>query len=196
MKAILIYIIIFPSLFFTNTDKQRINSTFKFDETQLQNGDIILRSGRGFLSEVFRSMSDKEKKYSHAGIIFFINKNPFVCHYIDADSIDFKVEPLNIFASSYQCSAFAVYRYNLSAKMQCIIVNEIHKNILHPLPFDNRFDLRTDDSMYCTEWVCKCLSKSGIKIPYTNHAGFKYLSADNLYINTACKKINDYEYRN
>ena len=38
-----------------------------------------------------------------------------------------------------------------------------------PLPFDQHFDLKTNDSFYCTEWISKSLWKSAhLNIPVTN----------------------------
>ena len=45
-----------------------------------QTGDIVLRNGKGFISDLFRNTSKREKKYSHAGIIVIENNQPYVYH--------------------------------------------------------------------------------------------------------------------
>ncbi|MFM7234723.1 MAG: hypothetical protein ACKOZM_09035, partial [Flavobacteriales bacterium] len=54
----------------------------KPDLTALRNGDIIFRHGRGMVSNTLLSLSQTDKRYSHAGVIAIEEGVVFVYHCI------------------------------------------------------------------------------------------------------------------
>jgi hypothetical protein len=49
-----------------------------------------------------------------------------------------------------------------------------------------KFDLNSDDRLYCAEMVYKAFSRTFETDTFfetTNHKGFKYVSTDNIFIN-------------
>jgi len=74
---------------FGNHNLKVANNKVVFPEeirTNLQPGDVILRSGKGFISNVFRQFSVKDKRYSHAGIIDSENGKFYVYHILGGTS--------------------------------------------------------------------------------------------------------------
>ena len=175
---------------FTPDDISFSNSSVTVS-TNLHSGDVILRDSKGLIGTFFRNLSQTEKKYSHAGFIRIRGGKIWVCHYIDQDNgKGLKLEELKDFVDRGKCNAFAVYRFDINQQEEKNLDNIINASITHPLPFDSDFDLKTDNSLYCTEWIAKSLFKSSnISIPATKIAGLEYFAPDNLYINTACKQI-------
>jgi hypothetical protein len=161
---------------------------------KLHDGDIILRNSRGLLASLFRQTSQHEKKYSHAGIVINIDKKPYICHYIDNGEYDFIIQPVENFASYDECSEFAAYRYELTEVMKQSIRQDVIANVKRPLHFDTDFDFKSDNKLYCTEWISKCFLSVGINIPLSTSAGFDYVAPENLYLNTGCKKLFSYAY--
>lgn len=156
-------------------------------------GDIILRESRGVLGELFKSFSLKERKYSHAGFVNNVNGEILVSHFTD-EQTGVVSEKLSVFIAKDNCRSFAVFRpeYTIS---QVIAIHEIINdpdNLL--ISFDSKFDLLSDDAMYCTEWVYKCLNKVDVHTPLTHSKGGDYVAPDNLYINNLVKKIYEASY--
>lgn len=164
---------------------------------QLQTGDIILRNSNGMLASFFRNMSKQDKRYSHAGFIVVGNKT-WVCHYIDNENGNGLIaEELKDFVNEHKCNAYGVYRFPLTeaerGKLDYIISNDIQ----HPVAFDEKFDLQTDDKLYCTEWISKSLwNAAHIKIPVTASEMMEYIALDNLYINSGSRMIAVDQYQN
>ncbi len=153
---------------------------------KLHSGDIILREGNSFVSQVFRNFSQTEKHYSHSGLIYLLNGNYYVCHILAAEgkrSDKIRLEPLSSFCNTEDNLSWAIYRTEIDT-------NEIKKEITELLnakiAFDKEFKLATDDKMYCTELVYKILTKANDNkkfINLTHSNGLDYVACDNLYLN-------------
>src|SRR3954465_12223690 len=53
---------------------------------RLKSGDIIFRHGKGIISDFFARLSEKDHRYSHAGIIHIENNIVYVYHLTGGDS--------------------------------------------------------------------------------------------------------------
>jgi hypothetical protein len=162
----------------------------------VQSGDLVLRCGRGFISNAMRNFSIQEKKYSHAGIAVIENGKVFVCHMLGdevEDSMsDFLKEPFELFCSPNGNSSFAVYRYKLSREQTTQFIKSLEELSSKIIPFDAQFDLESDEKLYCTELIYKCLQKSSNNsnyLPLSRIGNRSYVAIDNLYLNNHCKKI-------
>ncbi len=166
----------------------------------LKTGDLIVRHGRGFISNAFMSLSFKEKKYSHSGIIHIENGKAFVYHAIGGEeNVDNKMrkDPLKDFCDPQYVHSFGVYRYDLNESQLRQYDSLATDYFQKGLQFDTKLDLATDDVMYCSELIYKVLQKvTGDKdyIPTSEVKGFKYVAIDNLYLNKHCKVVSEYEY--
>lgn len=172
---------------------QHIDTCFRL----IQDGDLIVRSGVDAISEMFKKANTREKIYSHAGLVFKENGAWMVYNIIgtaDNPNADLRRDSVHHFVSPYDNSGFAVYRFKLSPKQ---------KNALHDLAvtyfkerrtFDPSFNLETDSSLYCTEFVYKALNQvtnSKNYFPLTQMGDFRFVAVDNLYerkdIKLVCK---------
>ncbi len=165
---------------------------------KLQNGDLVLRNSKGLLSFVFRNSSLQERKFTHAGFLYKINNEWLVYHFIDDNkNSGLHTEALHDFIANEKCTAYAFYRYQLNTEEQNKLDSIISSSKNELISFDSDFDLATDSSMYCSEWIAKTLSKAVIEkhfIPETTVAGYTYIAPDNLYLNTHCKLLYKNEF--
>ena len=193
-----ILINIFLYFQFSESNANTINKNTIPPTIELQNGDVVLRNGKGLISTAFRSSSVQHKQYTHAGFVQRINNRMFVYHFIDdKENSGLHIEKLDEFINADKCDGFAAYRYHLNEieyrRLNSFITDTTNK-LIH---FDPHFDLLTDTLMYCTEWIAKTLNKATGKkdfIPNSISGSFTYVAPDNLYFNTPCELIYKYKY--
>ena len=170
--------------------KALVNSSVK-----LHSGDIVLRNGKGLISELFRNTSRLKKEYSHAGIILIEEKDTLVAHMMgDGLTSGLRTESLSSFCSSDKNISYAVYRYDLKPSQEQSITNFVHIIKASQIPFDDRFNLDSDSALYCTELIFKSLSTAGYKLQCSDLRGEKYLSIDDLYVRNKAELIFEHHY--
>lgn len=168
---------------------------------KIYSGDIVLRLGHGYISETLKSISQKDRQYSHAGIISVESGVPYVYHLIgsESDASTLRREMLTDFCSPSAAQSYALYHILLNDSQKNTVDSLNHYYYHCALPFDRRFDMETDSAMYCTEYVYKILSRaSGGKFLVTSSelSGFRFIGCDDIYLNTKCEKIMAYTYKN
>ncbi len=128
-------------------------------EKRLLSGDIVFRHGSGFWSEFIRKNTPRDKRFSHAGIIWRECGKIWVIH---AEGDDFsgqgQVEkvPLADFVRTAKKVGF--FRLKLSAKER----SDFAVNALAMLnvEFDWKFDKNDHRKVYCTELLYVALQKT------------------------------------
>ncbi|CAN5352852.1 hypothetical protein BH11BAC1_BH11BAC1_05260 [soil metagenome] len=175
-------------------------SIAKPDITKLKAGDLIFRHGRGFISNALMSLGQREKKYSHSGIISIENGRVLVYHAIGGEeniSNKLRKDPLSVFCEPADVHAFGIYRTDLNEKQIDAVMSLVSTYFQRGLEFDTKFDLATDDKMYCTELIYKvflgALGKQNY-ISLSTITGKEYIACDDLYFNSHCQPIYSYQY--
>ena len=169
-------------------------------ENKFQTGDIILRSGKGFISHFFRELSLNDKKFSHAGIIYIEGNKIFVYHILGGKpgiANELRKEPLETFCNRNENNGFAVYRYDLSSDKKSEMIKMTEKLFSSKIKFDTHFDLSTDSEMYCTELVYKIVNTASGKnnyLPFTIVNSNKFIAPDNLYWNNHATLVISVDY--
>lgn len=137
-------------------------TSFKINVEEVQNGDLIFRSGNSLVSEVVRAM-DTQKTYSHVGILLKSNGNLNVIHTEPASKVAI-VEPIESFISFEKADSIGVFRLKeIEAKKRDLIAEIAKEFATNNTPFDAFFDLNTEHTLYCTELVWQAISKAGVK---------------------------------
>ncbi len=163
--SILLFIIIYK-LHGEAKQKQNVNN-FNCDLV-LKNGDLVFRKGRSIASRVVL-ITDRASSYSHVGVIYMLNEIPYVIHTVPDESendIDYvKMEKLSVFFSSEKASRGSVFRlkepYKNSAKLAALTAKSYFDD---KIVFDDAFDLKSENKLYCTELVWKAYQKVGINL--------------------------------
>lgn len=166
---------------------------------KFETGDIVLRNGKGFISDVFKNFSLHEKRFSHAGIVVVEHGRVEVYHIIGEENNGMKKELFSDFCNSNYNSAFAVYRYDFSAEQKQRMETEAKRLFFSHTKFDEVFDLSSDSKMYCTEMIYKIVEKvTGTKnyLPTSVLNNRQYIAPDNLYKNVHSTLIYETTYEN
>lgn len=146
------------------------------------------------------SLGQKEKKYSHAGIISVESGNVFVYHALGGEeniSNKLRKDKLELFCQPADVHGFGIYRTDLTAEEIRTVLALAEKYYRAGLEFDTKFDLATDEKMYCTEFVYKVFAAALGEENYislSRSAGKTYVSCDDIYSNTHCTSVYAYQY--
>ena len=142
--------------FYFSIKPQSVYCNFNFQN--LQNGDLIFRRGRSVESHVVLA-SDHKSNFSHVGIIYIENHVPFVIHAVPGENKGgkdyIKKELVEDFLLPDKASEFAIYRTDFPQEINDQAAINAHLYYLHKLIFDDKYDLSTDDKLYCTELIIK-----------------------------------------
>lgn len=174
-------------LFWTCSEKVNPKEPPIYDLSLAQNGDIIYRLGSGLFSDYFKDFSQRDKKFSHVGIIYktALNDTLFVIH---AEADDFsgigfvKKEPVSFFLDDVR--NWAIYRL----KTNDIICQKVSDYAFQyqekKIPFDTAFDTQDSSAFYCTELVAHCVNNAFQKKviePNTVVKNKAYFAIDDTY---------------
>ena len=142
-----------------------------------------------------RRLSLHDKTYSHSGIASLENDTLFVYHAMGGEwNPDKKIcrDPFELFCNPYENRGFGIYRYQLDKKQLNRFTDSAKSYYKQGVTFDMKFDLATDDKMYCTEFIFKAMNPI-IPISTTTMNGITFVAPDNLYSIKECsmlKQIN------
>ena len=123
----------------------------------LKNGDVILRSGVGLWSELFRSRNTRDKRFSHVGIVCIGSDG--ICRVIHSEADDLTgsgevfLDTLEHFVGA--SSDIGIGRLHISDPD---MLAEAARSFLGR-PFDWNFNGNDDSAVYCTELVDLSLRK-------------------------------------
>ncbi len=131
--------------------------------SMLHPGDIILRRGKSFASEIITKILKTPLNVSHCGLIVEYNKEFSVIHSVsrslsDCDGI--QIESLSDFLLDSQPQSNIVVRYKGSPQQIESYITEAFRLLTLELPFDNSFELDNGDNLYCTELFWEILPEN------------------------------------
>ena len=157
--------------------------------SMLRSGYLVLRMGLGADSRILAQMNRTNKSYSHCGIVMMEHGYPFVYHSIGGeDNPDERLrrDSAKFFFSPLHNTALAIVRYDLG-KDELNDLRKVVSSYYQRRPrFDMKFDLKTDDELYCAEFVYKAVNKAVKDTTYiktTSMAGYRFVGTDNLFVN-------------
>lgn len=202
-----------PKISDSSSVKTNVQSLLNIKEASLllKDGDLVTRSDDDFESLALQNFSQKERTYSHSGIAFKEDSVFVIFHCmagIENPNGACRKEPFDSFVNPVKKTGFGIFQYQLSTTETKRLHLVLQQNYQSKKPFDISFNLKTDDSLYCSEMIAKGLqqaTKGRVKIPtsflhnfkpkimgYQTRSFFKtfeYIGIDNLYINPFCKEI-------
>ena len=177
----------------------------------LKDGDLVTRSDDDFESLTLQNFSQKDRTFSHSGIAFKEDSGFMIYHCmagLENPDGACRKEPFDSFVSPVKKTGFGIFQYQLSTAETERLHLLLRQNYQSKKPFDISFNLKTDDSLYCSEMIAKGLqhaTNGRIKIPTSFLHNFKpkimgyqpgrffktfeYIGIDDLYMNPFCKEI-------
>ena len=154
----------------------------------LQTADLLVRRGDDMTSYMLSQLNNKDKTYSHCGVVVVEDGYPFVYHSIGGeDNPDgvIRRDSAHHWCSPANNHGFAGYRYNMADSTKVKLVSVIQSYYTEGRMFDMAFDLATDDRLYCSEMIYKAISKATGDDDYiqlsTNY-GRSFAGVDDLYL--------------
>ena len=165
------------------------------NKKMVQQGDLIVRSGRDFTSETMRQLSAQDKTYSHCGIASIEHDSLFVYHSIGGEwnpDQKLRTDPFEIFCNPFENRGFGIFRYKLTPEENARLIGLVQKFYKEGIMFDMKFDLVSDERMYCTEFVYKAVEEAShhkISLSTTTLNHLRFVAPDNLFINPACVEL-------
>lgn len=127
-----------------------------------QEGDLVVRLTDELISQQVRQLNEKDKSYSHSGIVIKRDGKDFVCNInpdeAGADTVRF--EPLDSFINPHKNLSCALYRYDLTVKERGDFISQLNRYHDEHIRFDKIYDLATDSVLYCSEMIYKALNKA------------------------------------
>jgi hypothetical protein len=176
---------------------QKIKKAFiKIDSARqiIATGDLIVRTGNDFTSESLRSLNQRDKTYSHCGIASIENNNLFVYHALGGDfnpNQKIRKDKFEIFADPYSNRGVGIYRYQLlqgDINNLMLTVKQLHQM---GIMFDMKFDLQSNNRMYCAEFVYKAYlmgTKGKLQFNTSHIDKFAFIGVDDLFLQPLCKE--------
>lgn len=170
-------------------------------EKIINTGDLITRTGNDFTSESLRQLNQHDKTYSHCGIASIENDSVFVYHALGGEfNPDEKIrrDAFNLFCEPYNNRGIGLFRFQLSAATIAKVMAVAKQNYREGIMFDMKFDLLTDDRMYCAEFVYKSfLSGTENKLFFnvSHLKNFTYIGVDDLFMTNGCNELKRIIYK-
>ncbi len=162
----------------------------------LMEGDLILRSGTDVVSEGIKMMNETDKTYSHAGIVVKDRDGKIkIAHSISLGSGKKSLiseDLIENFISPDENSGYMILRYSEIVDYKGQISEVVREMREEGIEFDHKMDFKSDEKMYCTEFIYKVFKRVNKKfegILLKNYEGEDYLPLENLYLNAKCNII-------
>lgn len=170
----------------------RAYSAIDSAEKKIQTGDLIVRTGNDFTSESLRGLNQRDQTYSHCGIASIENDSVFIYHALGGEfNPDQKIkrELFRYFADPNSNKGIGIYRFNISSRDIAGCVQKAIELYKTGVMFDMKFDLKSNERMYCAEFVYKSYAKGsdGKLVFGTSHIkDFVFIGVDDLFLHPLC----------
>ncbi len=184
-----------------NARMERAFNTIASLTSLIRNGDLITRTGNDFASETFRSFNRYDKTYSHCGIASIEHDSVFVYHALGGEfNPDEKIrrDALELFATPYGNRGIGIFRYPLNDNETKELLTTVKKWFDAGIMFDMKFDLATNDRMYCAEFVSKSYAKGThdkLHFACSRIKDFEFIGVDNLFLHPLCHEVKRAVYK-
>lgn len=166
----------------------------------LRHGDIIVRTGNDMTSEMFRTANQKDKTYSHCGVVLIENCKPMIYHCIGGeDNPDevMRIDSLSQWVSPLHNTGFGIVRYRFTASQLDSLTYIIKGYYNQQKKFDMQFDITNDERLYCAELLYQSINKAtnARYIEPTQWLGYRYVAVDDITQNPYCYWICQVKYK-
>lgn len=175
----------------------RINQISK----KIKSGDVITRTGSDFTSECLRQINGRDKTWSHCGIASIENDSLFVYHALGGDfnpDEKLKRDDITVFADPVNNRGIGVYREQIDENENITLIKIAKKLYAQQLKFDMDFDLKTDERMYCAEFVYKAFLWSTQNRIHFSSSTIKektFIGVDDIILHEHCRQIEKLFYK-
>ncbi len=184
-----------------NKKMAKINQAILTIQKSIQTGDIITRTGNDFTSESLRSLNQRNQTYSHCGIAIIEHDSVFIYHALGGEwnpNQKLMRETFKNFASPAANKKIGVFGIKANTRIHSNIIKTIYELYHKGITFDMDFDLKTDDKMYCAEFVAKSIeigSYQTIHFPHSQIKKLEFIGVDDIFLHPLCFKKAEISYK-
>jgi Permuted papain-like amidase enzyme, YaeF/YiiX, C92 family len=170
-------------------------------QNDIQDGDIITRLGNDFTSECLRQINVRDKTWSHCGIASIEHDSIFIYHALGGEfnpDQRLRRDYLYLYADPNTTKGIGIFRHQLSAGEISQLIYMVKKMYTAGVMFDMKFDLETDERMYCAEFVYKAfLWATGQRVQFNTSTvkEKKIVGVDDVFLYRRCKQIKKVFYK-
>ncbi len=167
----------------------------------VQTGDIITRTGNDFTSQSLRKLNRRDQTFSHCGIASIEQDSLFIYHALGGEWNPAQCllrESFEAFTSPVDNTAAGLFRFNIPSETKKRLIESAQHFYQQQIKFDLDFDLKTDDKMYCAEFIYKCFlraSDSAIRFRHSFIKNFEFIGVDDIILDSLSHKIGFLNYR-
>lgn len=152
---------------------------------ELRPGDLVCRRARGIWSRQFASVSSREPRFSHAGVVCNVSLEPVVVH---AEANDWngrgwvREDSWSAFFAGSKATECAVFRLDAPPADASRFAEAVRARL--GVPFDYAFDLADTNLLYCTELIAVALEETVGEgfAGRTTRDGKVFVAVDDLYL--------------
>jgi hypothetical protein len=125
-----------------------------------EEGDLIVRLGDDMLSYSIKFLSETDHSYSHAGIIVKEGSQKKVLHITPDTAVHDLIQSIAIdsFIDPKKNLVAGLYRFQLSSAEKALFLERLHSYEKQGVKFDRKYDVKTDNYLYCSELIAKSLA--------------------------------------
>lgn len=133
-------------------------STYAFSEAELatlQDGDVIMRRGYGYISDMIGRFLDEERRLTHCGVVTVRKDGYWVVHALSSNvsEIDgMQAHRLEDFVRQSYPGSIVVTRFRTEEDRGGISRRAVDY-LRRQIPFDHDFDVVDTNTIYCSELV-------------------------------------------
>lgn len=167
----------------------------------LQTADLVLRRGDDITSTMLSMLNSRDKTYSHCGLVIVEEGYPFVYHSIGGEDNPNGIlqrDSAGKWFSPANNLAFAIARYDVDSIQKLQLASVTRSMFDEKREFDMKFDLTTDDKLYCAEFVYKAVNKALVDSAYLRPVifyGHRFVGVDDLYLNSHAHLVCQTRYK-
>lgn len=178
-----------------------VNAQLLLLKKNIKNGDIITRTGNDFTSQSLKELNRKDKTFSHCGIAQLENDSLFVYHALGGEwnpDQMLKRESFESFTTPADNNGMGIFRLVLSSAEQQKLSKAVKGYYDSHLTFDMDFNLKTDDKMYCAEFIYKSFllaTDSAVQFNHSFIRDFEFIGVDDITMHPSSKKIAVLNYK-
>lgn len=152
----------------------------------LEGGEVILRKGQGYLSNLIVDLLGEDLNYSHAGILIKDSTQIYIIHSLsdDVSNIDGVQKcMLDEFLFDIADSSLCIVKPNVDSLGLLSIQLKAKEYLKAGIPFDHHFNMDTKNELHCSELVHDVLFSALKKelLPITKRADIDIIKFSNFF---------------
>ena len=180
--------------------RAKIDTVLSGMKKMVRSGDVVTRTGNDFTSQSLRSLNRRDQTFSHCGIASIEHDSLFIYHALGGEWNPDQAlmrESFEGFTDPVDNRAAGIFRFNIKEQYREKLISTVQELYLEKIKFDLAFDLKTDDKLYCAEFVYKSFLRATDSTVRFNHSfirDFEFIGVDDIILHPLCRKIAVFNY--